>query len=73
MKIGRFALCISCILVSACMQQEVLTHAPPPGSLATGRIILVDDGSCPPGEVRELTGSTPGLDRQSRCVPRPTR
>ena len=72
-KRGHLALCISCIFVSASMQQEVPTHAPPPGSLATGRIVLVDDGSCPPGEVLELTGSTPGLDRQSRCVPRPTR
>jgi hypothetical protein len=73
MKIRSLALLVICILVSACMQQEVLTHAPPPGSLATGRVVLVDDGSCPPDQLRELTGSTPGFDRQSRCVPRPTR
>lgn len=73
MNVRYFALFVSFILLPACMQQEVLTHAPPPGSLATGRTALVDDGSCPPGEVRELTGSTPGFERQSRCVPRPTR
>ena len=73
MKTGYLAIFVSSILVSACMQQEVLTHAPPPGSLATGRTALVDDGSCPPDQLRELTGSTPGFERQSRCVPRPTR
>lgn len=64
---------MSTILVSACMQDEVLTHAPPPGNLATGRVVLVDDGSCPPGEIRHLTGSTAGAERWSRCVPRPAR
>jgi hypothetical protein len=33
-----------------------------------GRVVLVDDGSCPPGQLRELTGSTPSFERQSRCV-----
>ena len=33
-----------------------------------GRVVLVDDGSCPPGQLRELTGSTPSFERQSRFV-----
>lgn len=64
---------ISAFLVPACVQEEVLTQAPAAGSLATGRIVLVDDGSCPAGELRQLTGATPGTERWSRCVPRPTR
>ena len=73
MKTIQIALLISCGLVSACADPEVLSQAPPSGSLPTGRIVLVDDGSCPPGQVREFTGSMPGVDRPSRCVPRPSR
>lgn len=73
MKKLSFALLMSCGLVSACAHQAVLSQAPPPGSLPTGRTVLVADGSCPPGQVREFTGSLPGVDRPSRCVPNPTR
>lgn len=73
MKNVSLALLMSCGLVSGCAHQELLSQAPPPGSLPTGRVVLVDDGSCPPGQVRELTGSMPGVDRPSRCVPSPTR
>jgi hypothetical protein len=54
---------------------EYLTQDPPRGSLEYGKIAYVDDGSCPAGEVKEVTG---GNDRKSvprtvRCVKRPDR
>jgi hypothetical protein len=47
---------------------------PPGGALRRGTVILVDDGSCPAGQIKEVTasagqgsGSTP---RTRRCVKR---
>src|SRR5262249_41797487 len=52
-----------------------LSHDPAPGALRTGQIVLVDDGSCPRGQIKELAGGTPEmlarhLPRAHRCIPR---
>lgn len=54
--------------------QTIMKHEPPPGALKRGTVILVDDGSCPAGQIKEVTagagqgaGSTP---RTRRCVKR---
>jgi len=49
----------------------VLTSDPPIGSLRTGQRVLVNDGSCPPGQIKEIVGasSAPG-SRQRRCISR---
>ncbi len=36
----------------------VLKKDPEPGHLLAGQQILVDDGSCPAGQIKELTGGT---------------
>jgi Family of unknown function (DUF6719) len=51
----------------------------PPHTLHAGEKILVDDGSCPPGQIKEIIGGTnmsykngapqPGTPRQEFCVP----
>jgi hypothetical protein len=41
--------------------------------LRLGQRILVDDGSCPAGQIKEVSGTkmTPaGVARASRCIPR---
>jgi hypothetical protein len=41
--------------------------------LRLGQRVLVDDGSCPAGQIREISGSqmTPaGIVRTRKCVPR---
>jgi hypothetical protein len=57
----------------------ILKHDPPPGSLRYGESVLVDDGSCPKGTIKELTGGNNvgpahagGVSRVKRCVPRPS-
>ncbi|WMS43231.1 hypothetical protein RDV64_02180 [Acuticoccus sp. MNP-M23] len=52
--------------------QSVLKSEPAAGTLATGEKVLVDDGSCPTGLVKEVTGSVPGVPRQRECVPAPS-
>ena len=60
------------LVVIACTKIEYLKEEPPRGTLMSGKIVYVDDGTCPNGEVRELT---PGnrirrVNRKSRCVDR---
>ena len=41
--------------------------------LRLGQRILVDDGSCPAGQIKEVSGSqmtTSGVLRTSKCIPR---
>jgi hypothetical protein len=56
---------------------EVLKRAPPMGALKPGQVVLVDDGSCPAGQIRQLTGGDhvkaggkQHAERRSRCVAR---
>lgn len=59
---------------------QVLTQAPGPGRLRPGETVLVDDGSCPAGQVKQVVGGSdrvymtdtprPGAPRQTSCVPR---
>lgn len=60
-------------LALAACETPIMTAEPPAGTLRPGQRALVDDGRCPPGQLREVTG-TQGVStggRQSRCVPRP--
>jgi hypothetical protein len=41
--------------------------------LRLGQKVLVDDGTCPAGQIKEVTGATltpSGVSRTSKCVPR---
>jgi hypothetical protein len=41
--------------------------------LRLGQRVLVDDGSCPPGQIKEVSGSqmtTSGVLRTRKCIPR---
>ena len=55
----------------------ILKNEPPMGQLKQGQRVLVDDGSCGPGQIREViggnhtkVGGTANTIRQYRCVPR---
>jgi hypothetical protein len=53
---------------------RVLREAPGSGQLRRGESVLVDDGSCPTGQIRMITAgnnrgrSSGGGERQSSCV-----
>jgi len=59
----------STVLVNAC-----LTSIPPSGTLPYLKVVCVDDGSCPAGQVLQLIGgnnsAVPPIPRKSSCVPR---
>ena len=52
---------------------EMLKEEPPKGSLPFGKIVYVDDRSCPKGEVKEIVGGNQerSIPRRVRCVKRP--
>jgi hypothetical protein len=52
---------------------EYLTADPPTGALPYRKVVYVDDGTCPKGQVKEVTGGSreKAIPRTIRCVERP--
>ena len=52
---------------------EYLKEEPPTGSVPYRKVVYVDDGTCPSGQVKEITGGsqTRSVPRKVRCVKRP--
>ena len=53
-------------------QQPVMRESDVP-DLRLGQRVLVDDGSCPAGQIKEVLGSqmtTSGVLRTRKCIPR---
>jgi hypothetical protein len=59
---------------------RTVTQEPAPDARHGGEKVLVDDGSCPSGQIKEVIGGSnksfrhgveqPGTPRQSMCIPR---
>lgn len=77
---------LSLAACSACAAQSgagvannapVILEEPPEGQMAPGMVLLVDDGSCGKGRIKQVTGGEiAGLNarpRSRKCVPKPTR
>ncbi|WP_141510802.1 DUF6719 family protein [Ramlibacter sp. WS9] len=78
MKSLSFALAstLGLLLSYPCQSQtkvEYLKEEPPKGSVRYGKVVYVDDGTCPKGEVKEITGGSQekSIPRKVRCVPHP--
>jgi len=71
------ALCTLGVLMPAAAvaiaQEASPRDVPARGSVPYGKVVYVDDGSCPPGEIKEIRGGSKerGVARQVRCVTRP--
>jgi hypothetical protein len=71
---AAFMLCAAALAAAP----PILKQEPPPGSLAAGQVVYVEDGSCPAGQIKQVTGganrdatgnSIPGAAaRQRQCV-----
>jgi hypothetical protein len=67
--LGGFVLCV---LASPTMADQV-SREQDIADLRLGQRIQVDDGSCPPGEIKEVSGAkmtAAGILRVQKCVPR---
>jgi hypothetical protein len=59
--------------------QQILKQEPGKGALSAGAVVYVDDGTCPKGQIKKVTGGsnvsggtavTSGQGRQRSCVKR---
>jgi len=68
--------CIVTVAAAAGAAAKVLKQEPPPGGIQCGETVLVDDGSCPAGQITQIIGGCnfgPGADlrgtgRRRACV-----
>jgi hypothetical protein len=76
--IGVFiaALLAAQVLANA-SQAQTLKKEPPMGQLQEGQRVLVDDGECPAGQIKEVTGGNhikvggkKRIERSRRCIPK---
>jgi len=78
-KLSTFAVVfvLAAIAVPGQSLAEMLKREPPMGALREGQVVLVDDGSCPAGQVKQVTGGNHVLAggykhivRTRKCIPR---
>ena len=59
------------LLLSTAAQSQALKSEPSIGDLPEGKKVLVDDGTCPAGQIKEVTGGSKigHVARSTRCIP----
>lgn len=59
--------------VAPAFTNEILKKEPGIGQLPTGASVLIDDGTCPNGQIKKVVGGSvaTGQPRVRTCVPRP--
>ena len=70
-------LLVICAVSGSAFAQPVVKEEPPMGAMREGEVLLVDDGSCPPGKIKRVVGGnhvkvggTKQIVRTSSCVRR---
>ena len=63
------------LATTAISSAQVLKSEPPEGSLKSGVTVLVDDGTCGKGKIKQVTGGNnrnggTGGARQKKCIAR---
>ena len=70
--VGSVALAL--LLASSGFAQTVVKQEPWEGKMVPGQVILVDDGTCGKGKIKEVTGGELGAmnprPRTRRCIPK---
>ncbi len=75
MKITRtfFLVLLTSGALSVRASAQVVSREQDIGDLRLGQRVMVDDGSCPAGQIKEVSGSTmtaSGVVRVRKCIPR---
>jgi hypothetical protein len=70
----RIALAAFVLLAFASIAHaEIVSREQDIADLRLGQRVMVDDGSCPAGQIKEVQGArmtTAGVERTRKCVPR---
>ncbi len=70
------AVIVATLAMHAPAHAQTLSREPAAGDLRLGQRVLVDDGSCPAGQIKQVTGArltAAGVERVRDCVPRKQR
>jgi hypothetical protein len=67
----RISIVTAALLISGAADAQILKNEPGDGALPRGKRVLVDDGSCPAGQIKEVIGGSKidHVARSSRCIP----
>lgn len=72
-----FAVVLLGLLGAPVVAQQVVKREPPLGKLREGETVLVDDGSCGPGKIKQViggnhikVGGNKQIERTRRCIDR---
>ena len=70
------ALCaalLAAAAVAGAQTGDILKEEPANLALRKGQVVYVDDGKCPAGQIKKITGGNQaaGVKRQVECVARP--
>jgi len=59
--------------ILGCAETQYAKEKPATGDIPYGKVVYVDDGTCPEGQVKEITGGSQDkrIPRTVRCVKRP--
>ena len=72
--VGSAAFALFLIASGPCNAQTVVKQEPFEGNMSPGSIILVDDGTCGKGKIKQVTGGELGAinprPRTRKCIPR---
>ena len=76
-KTGLLLFSFAAVAVAMPAAAQVLKVEPPMGAMREGQRVLVDDGTCPPGQIKQVIGGNhvkvgghKQVERQRRCIPR---
>jgi hypothetical protein len=68
---------LATLLAASSSDAQIVKQEPFDGQMLPGAVILVDDGSCGKGKIKEVTGGEIGAmnprPRSRRCIPRGTK
>ena len=74
----RTSIIIALLLVAFPSSAQVLKQEPPMGAMREGETVMVDDGSCPKGQIKLViggnhtkVGGTKKIVRTTKCIARP--
>jgi hypothetical protein len=72
------AVAVATALMGSAANAQILKQEPAMGGLREGQTVMVDDGTCPKGEIKLVTGGnhkqvggTKDIRRTTSCIPRP--
>ena len=72
--VGSIALALFLASSGLCNAQMVVEQEPGEGKMQPGQVVLVDDGTCGKGKIKEVTGGELGAmnprPRTRRCIPK---